>query len=132
MKSKRDTDRKTAIHNHLGHKSDRIRKFETGADRSSDHDKLDFEGFLSPYALERFARYMHTHRTRADGTLRDSDNWQKGIPLSSYIKSMWRHFFALWKAYRQNKTDELEENLCAMMFNVQGALHEITKPRRKA
>ena len=69
-----------------------VRTFDTGATRDTDDGKLDYEGFISPLVLERFARYMHTHRLQPDGTLRDSDNWQKGIPRDQYIKSAWRHF----------------------------------------
>lgn len=105
-----------------------IRKFDTGATRDADSDKLDFEGFLSPLALERFAQYMHKHRRQSDGNLRDSDNWQKGIPLNAYMKSNWRHFFDLWKLHRGYPTvSDLEETLCAILFNTQGYLHEILK-----
>lgn len=99
-----------------------MRTFETGATRDNDSDKLDFEGFLSPLALKAFAEYMHTCRIQADGQLRDSDNWQKGIPLEVYMKSMWRHFFSVWEAHRSGRTATAE--LCALMFNVQGYLHE--------
>jgi len=102
-----------------------MRQFETGATRDSDDNKLDFEGFLSPIALEAFAQYMHKNRLQADGKLRDSDNWQKGIPKSAYMKSMWRHFFAVWKNYRLGK--DYKEDLCALFFNVQGLLHEEVK-----
>lgn len=105
-----------------------MRTFETGATRSPEEGKHDFEGFLSPLALERFAEYMTKHRKQADGQLRASDNWQKGIPLDSYMKSAWRHFFEAWKAHRGLPVKEdIEESLCALMFNVQGYLHEYLK-----
>lgn len=105
-----------------------MRKFETGATRNVDNNKLDFEGFLSPLALEQFAKYMHTNRLQADGNLRDSDNWQKGIPLDSYMKSLWRHFFSIWKNHRGIHDDEdIVTSLCAAMFNIQGYLHEYIK-----
>lgn len=112
------------------------RGFETGATRSSDAGRYDPEGFLSPIALERFCEYMNKHRVQADGGLRDSDNWQKGMPLSSYMKGMWRHFLHLWQRYRGwTVTDakaaaDAEEDLCALMFNVQGMLHEMLRARR--
>lgn len=99
-----------------------MRKFTTGATRDNDETKLDYEGFLSPLVLERFAEYMHKHRKQADGQLRASDNWQKGIPKEAYMKSMWRHFFSVWKSYRLGELKE--EELCALLFNVQGLLHE--------
>jgi hypothetical protein len=102
-----------------------MRVFKTGATRDVDENKLDFEGFLSPLAIEAFAEYMHKNRLQADGKLRDSDNWQKGIPKDAYMKSMWRHFFTVWKNYRAGV--DYKEDLCALMFNVQGLLHEEMK-----
>ena len=102
-----------------------MRKFETGATRDNDENKLDFEGFFSPIVLERFAEYMHKHRKQADGEMRESDNWQKGMPIDAYMKSMWRHFFAVWKHHRAGE-DNIED-LCALMFNVQGMLYEKLK-----
>jgi len=102
-----------------------IRTFESGATRDSDDGKYDYEGFLSPSVLRRFAAYMHTHRKQADGNLRDSANWQKGIPFDSYMKSAWRHFLDWWTAHREGRVDQ--DALCAMFFNVQGYLHEALK-----
>lgn len=105
-----------------------MRQFETGATRDVDDTKYDFEGFVSPAVLERFGEYMHKHRFQADGKVRASDNWQKGMPIDSYMKSGWRHFFDWWKEHRGIKSREgLEDALCALMFNVQGYLHETLK-----
>ena len=107
-----------------------MREFDSGATRNLSDDKFDFEGFLSPLALEEFAKYMHNHRLQADGKVRDSDNWQKGIDLDSYMKSMWRHFFDTWKQHRGLETPEDQiTNLCAVIFNAQGMLHEILKAK---
>ena len=103
-----------------------MRTFDTGATRDTETGKLDYEGFLSPLVLERFAEYMNKHRVQADGTLRDSDNWQKGIPKEAYMKSGWRHFMDWWKEHRGHESREgLEEALCAVIFNAQGYLHEV-------
>lgn len=107
-----------------------MREFETGATRDSDENKWDFEGFLSPHVLEAYAAYMHKNRLQADGKLRDSDNWQKGIPIDAYMKSMWRHFFAVWKGHRTGALQD--EELCALLFNVMGMLHERIKERNHA
>lgn len=108
-----------------------MRTFKSGATRNNDKSKLDFEGFLSPTALEHFAEYMNKNRIQADGNIRDSDNWQKGIPLDSYMKSMWRHFFDVWKSHRGLETPEdMITNLSALMFNVQGYLHEYDKKQK--
>jgi hypothetical protein len=108
-----------------------IRKFNTGATRDGDKEKFDYEGFLSPLVLDRFAAYMHKHRVQPDGNLRASDNWQKGIPLDAYMKSGFRHFMDWWRQHRgEVRQDYLEDSLCALLFNVQGYLHEIIKLRK--
>lgn len=106
-----------------------MRTFSSGATRDNDDNKLDLEGFLSPFALEAYAQYMHGHRIQADGNLRESDNWQKGIPVDQYMKSLWRHFFAVWKGHRQGEIDR--QDVCAMLFNGMGILHEIVAPTRQ-
>lgn len=111
-----------------------VRKFETGATRDIDVDKYDYEAFLSPYTVERFAEYMHAHRKQADGTLRDGDNWQKGIPLDAYMKSAWRHFMDVWALHRDTSgvaKEDLETALCALKFNIDGYLHEVVKTRKE-
>ncbi len=112
-----------------------MREFASGATRNVDTVRDDPEGYLSPLAIERFCAYMTKHRRQADGTVRASDNWQLGIPLSAYFKGMWRHFLHAWSRYRgwpvadPLAAADLEEDLCALLFNVQGALHEIVKAR---
>ncbi len=112
-----------------------MRTFETGATRNDDKDRLDYDGFLSPLVLKRYAQYMHKHRVQADGKLRDSDNWQKGIPKEQYRKSKWRHFMDIWTILRgwATKSDEgegIEDLLCADLFNTSGLLHEILKKEK--
>lgn len=112
-----------------------MRKFETGATRSADATRDDPEGYLSPLALDRYNEYMTKHRKQPDGSIRDSDNWQKGMPLSTYVKGMWRHLLHLWTRHRgfavrdPGAAANIEEDLCAILFNVQGYLHEIVKKR---
>jgi hypothetical protein len=74
--------------------------------------------------------------------MRESDNWQLGIPMGVYIKSLWRHFFAVWKLWRglpvtevvkgETIVKDLETELCALLFNASGMLHEHLKDRRSA
>ncbi len=107
-----------------------MRTFDSGATRHTDVDKFDYEGFLSPLVLERYAQYLHKHRTQADGKLRDSDNWQKGIPRDTYMKSAWRHLMAWWRKHRGHETqEEIEDDICAVMFNTMGYLHELLKEK---
>lgn len=106
-----------------------MRTFDTGATRDNEDDKVDYEGFMSPIVMQRFGQYMHQHRKQNDGQIRASDNWQMGIPFSAYMKSAFRHFVEWWQMHRSGGSMEslaaMEDTLCAMMFNVQGYLHEL-------
>ncbi len=112
-----------------------MRKFETGATRDTNDGKLDYEGFISPLVIRRYAEYMHKHRKQADGKLRDSDNWQRGIPVDVYRKSLTRHFMDAWYILRgwgdyTDAGEDIEDLLCAMLFNTMGLLHETIKGRK--
>ncbi len=104
-----------------------MRTFGTGATRNTDVNKLDYEGFLSPTVLKRYAEYLNKHRVQADGNIRESDNWQKGIPKDVYMKSAFRHFMDVWSCHRGVGSADLEESLCATLFNLMGYLHEVLK-----
>ena len=106
-----------------------VRTFESGATRDTDDGKLDYDGFLSPLVLRRYAEYMHKNRVQSDGTLRASDNWQKGIPREAYMKSMWRHFMDVWDQHHW-EDGARNEALCALLFNVMGYLHENQRATR--
>lgn len=109
-----------------------VREFKTGATRDVDTNKYDYEGFESPLVMERFAEFMHANRLQKDGKLRDSDNWQKGIPVDAYMKSMYRHFMDVWMHHRghsEKAKEGLEVALCALRFNVNGMLHELLKTK---
>jgi hypothetical protein len=109
-----------------------MRNFETGATRNDDNDKLDYEGFLNPLVLEAFGQYMHKHRLQADGKLRASDNWQKGIPQQEYLKSLIRHVMDVWIDSRKGSVDAVTvETLCAVLFNTQGMILEILRSQGK-
>jgi hypothetical protein len=108
-----------------------IRTFATGATRSADAGRDDPEGFFSPLVIDRFNQYMTKHRVQADGGIRDSDNWQQGIPLSAYMKGLFRHFLHVWTRHRgwpvrdPKAEPDIEGDLCAVMFNAMGYLHEV-------
>jgi hypothetical protein len=111
------------------------RHFGTGATRNDDTSKHDYEGFLSPLVVQRFGAYMTKHRTQPDGLVRASDNWQLGIPLEAYMKSAWRHLLDWWLHHRglgDQAGEEIEESICALIFNAQGYLHERLKARLAA
>ena len=109
-----------------------VRTFETGATRDQDETKHDPEGFLSPLVIDRYNEYMHANRRQRDGNLRASDNWQKGIPLEAYMKSMWRHFLDVWMHHRGwglKAKEPMEIALCGLLFNVMGMLDVILRQR---
>lgn len=116
--------------------AERIRQFDSGATRNLDTNKFDYEGFLNPEALYAFGKYMHEHRHQRDGSLRDSDNWQKGIPFRTYVKSLVRHTIDLWRMERgfavTNPDTGLphtkQELCCAIVFNALGYLKEVVNP----
>lgn len=106
-----------------------IRSFDTGATRDTAQDKLDYEGFEHPAVFKRFAEYMHANREQSDGTLRASDNWQKGIPQDVYLKSLYRHYLEVQKLMRSDNpnADEILDALAAIRFNASGLMLEILK-----
>lgn len=108
-----------------------IRQFETGANRDLADHKHDYEGFLSLPVMRAYGAYMHTNRKLKDGSLRDSDNWQNGIPRDVYMKSAYRHFMDWWSLHRgyptydfEGKEVEMREAICGLLFNAMGYLHE--------
>lgn len=105
-----------------------MRTFPSGSTRDEDKEKIDPEGFLSPIVIQRYCEYMRKHRIQADGKLRESDNWQKGMEKSVYMKSLWRHFLDLWLEHRGEKSrDGLEDAICGILFNAMGYLYEELK-----
>ena len=108
-----------------------VRSFETGASRSADNGRYDPEAFLSPQVLEGFCEYMQRNRQLADGSLRDGDNWQKGIPLPVYAKGLNRHHLHFWARHRgapiadENATGSVKDDLHAILFNAMGYLFEL-------
>ena len=126
----------------ISNKFGKIRKFKTGATRDTNEGKYDYEGFLSPLVIEAYGKYMHKHRKQSDGTLRDSDNWQKGFGENHFavcIKSLWRHFLDLWFLHRGYKRFDKkdgheitkEEVLMAILFNDMAYADKLLKEKEK-
>lgn len=109
--------------------------FATGATRSSDRDKFDFEGHIAPEVLAYYASYMHKHRVQRDGNIRASDNWQQGIPRYRFVKSLIRHVFEFWRMWRGNAVRNPDNGqlftfgdvLCAILFNTMGLIFEMQR-----
>ena len=116
-------------------KDGEIRTFDTGAKRDNIFKKLSYVKGLSPIVLRRYLQYLDKHRKQSDGTLRDFDNWKKGIPPDVYLDSLQRHVMAVWLMC-QGFDDEdnhgevsLEDSLCGVMFNAMGYLHELLRSK---
>ena len=112
--------------------AEKIRKFETGADRDLDDNKIDFRGMYSPLVLKAYGEYMHAKRIRKDGTIRSNDNWKKGFPYKSFMESGWRHFMDWYTEHEGYKTEEgVKTALMGLMFNAMGYLHQILEEELK-
>lgn len=102
------------------------------ATRDTDADKLDFDGFLSPQVLHRFAEYMNKNRHTKMG-VRDSDNWQHLFGeehLQVCMKSGHRHFMDWWLFHRGLKgRDDIESSICGLIFNAQAYLFKLLNDR---
>jgi len=115
----------------MGAKDDgTMRSFATGATRDTSEGKIDMEGFTHPMVMKQFAKYMRMNQLQSDGNLRSSDNWQKGIDIPAYVKSLRRHHDDCWAEHRGFKTEHgLIAALCGVMFNSMGWLLEELKKR---
>jgi hypothetical protein len=70
---------------------------------------------------------MQVHQRQADGALRASDNWKKGMPIPCYVESWIRHTIDFWAAWEAGDLCKCHDLACATFFNVQGFLHETMK-----
>lgn len=99
------------------------------ATRDDDKDKLDYEAALSPIVLKRYVEYMKKHNSDT----RKEDNWQ-GLFGEHHcdvcMKSLMRHVMDLWLFHRGYKgRDDIEEALCAILFNAMAYLYKIEKDK---
>jgi hypothetical protein len=95
-------------------------QFATGAQRDTQDGKPNFYECLSPFAQWRYGMYM------ADNAVKyGADNWTKGIPIESYIKSLERHLLKLKMELKYGKVMERgTDHAAAILFNIQGLMHE--------
>ena len=114
-----------------------VRVWDSGGKRDTDVNKLDYEGFFSPLVLKRFAKYMNKNRKMADGSIRESDNWQKGFGnleehSETCMKSLMRHFMDVWGIHREDESIgvDLDEALCGVMFNAMAWLFKLLESRQ--
>ena len=107
-----------------------MRHFDSGATRDSDDTKPDYVGFESALVTKRFGEYMLLHQRQADGSLRSSSNWRKGIPVEVYNSSLARHVETVklhLEGFEAATQEGLEDALCGVLFNAQGMLYEVLK-----
>ena len=86
-------------------------QFETGAVRDTAVGKSRPD-LVSQHFLNRLGAHL------AKGALKYTDNnWKKGMPLSRFWASAWRHMVAVG----MGKTDE--DHLSAVAFNIMAIVH---------
>jgi len=101
------------------------RKFKTGAVRDTDENKEDYIESISWLTLRRYALYMKSKEKKYG-----RGNWIKGIPIEEYEKSLVRHLQKyISNKYYGTKIEEEEDHLSAMLFNLQGLIHEEEKKK---
>jgi hypothetical protein len=108
------------------------RVFKSGASRDTDEGKLDLEAFNSPIVDRRYGEFMHKNRTQPNGEVRSGDNWQLGITKDAYVKSGLRHALdwrLVHRGYEPVDKTDIEDILCAVIFNASGYLFEVLKAR---
>jgi hypothetical protein len=105
----------------------KFHEFDSGAHRDVQEDKPDLLECLSPLAIWRYGQYM-AQASKKYGP----DNWTKGIPRESYLRSLERHLLQLKMMYKYGYTQEPGvDHAAAILFNIQGFLHEDEVERLK-
>ena len=106
--------------------NEEISTFATGAKRITE-GKEDYIESLSWLALKRYAEYMDESAKRYG-----RGNWLKGIPIDSFEKSLVRHLQKyLCKKYYGIDLEPNVDHEAAMLFNIQGLMHEQEKAKYK-
>lgn len=133
-----------------------MRKFDTGAIRDDDNEKVNYEKGFSPLVFEAYGEFMTRHNKMPDGSRRDEGNWKKGFTPQCYMESKWRHFLTTWTIHDEFRDKEIRdelrlelnreptdlefkeryietllESLCAEMFNTMGYMHVLLLERRE-
>ena len=68
---------------------------------------------------------MRDHNIKNGELKRNEANWKKGMPKQSYLESKARHFLEAWITHEGYEDGDIEDLICADIFNAQGYLHEI-------
>ncbi len=103
-------------------------QFSSGAVRDTEEGKPRYD-LISPWALTRLANHM------ARGAKKYGDrNWEKGMPRARLFSSALRHLMQAimaanepgdpWGVVRAfNNTEDAEDHLSAVLFNVMAIIH---------
>jgi len=104
----------------------KITTFDTGAIRDSQDGKEDYIETISWTAFKRYAEYMTEKKTKYG-----AGNFKKGIPISSYEKSLLRHIQKyLENKYENGQVETDQDHLSGMIFNIFGIIHEEERARK--
>ena len=85
-----------------------MRKFISGAIRSSNNGKNEYYGYRHPLVEKSFGDYMKKHQVQEDGQERKSNNWWGGWDREVSLQSLIRHLedltalhagYDVWKVY---------------------------------
>lgn len=68
-----------------------MRKFDSGAVRSSNAGKNEYYGYRHPLVEKSFGDYMKKHQIQEDGKERKANNWWGGWDKEVSLQSMIRH-----------------------------------------
>lgn len=97
----------------------KLTKFDSGAIRDTQEGKPNFYECMSPFAMWRYGEYMEKSAEKYG-----ADNWTKGIPIESYMKSLERHLLKLKMELKYGFTKEEGDHASAIMFNIMGLMHQ--------
>lgn len=121
-----------------------MRKFDTGATRSSNNGKNEYYGYRHPLVEKSFGDYMKKHQTQEDGQQRKANNWWGGWDKEVSLQSLVRHMedltalhagYEVWKVYSKEgektvysivgKTFNLKEGSKAVRVSEEDCLNAI-------
>lgn len=97
----------------------KLTKFDSGAIRDTSEGKPNFYECMSPFAMWRYGEYMEKSAEKYG-----ADNWTKGIPIESYMKSLERHLLKLKMELKYGFTKEEGDHASAILFNIMGLIHQ--------
>jgi len=104
----------------MGNSKNNITVFSSGAIRDSQDNKENYIESISWLALKRYAEYMQRKSSKYG-----INNWIRGIPSESYMKSCLRHIQKFLAEWQYGICDERDDHLSAALFNILGLMHEL-------